>query len=222
MLCAFRHAEEAAKNFISQLEAIIKTVEEVRDTPEDLEGLILSIPDVQQQQQQQHQQQGFAAAAPMALPGHDASGHALSNCGSNGLSAPTAKLSESSNKGDHSSGSVPVPISVSAALLRGSATHRFIRSASGLFLTPSTPSSSSTSAPLPSPHSTSCSLSDDELMHLRRVESIRFEELLEWFLAETENNLSDARLLVSRLDGEMKHITLALASKRNKWVKAAP
>ena len=61
-----------------------------------------------------------------------------------------------------------------------------------------------------------CSMSDDELLHARHMEAIRFEELLEWFLAEEENNLSDARLLVSRLDGEMKHITLALASKRNK------
>ena len=44
------------------------------------------------------------------------------------------------------------------------------------------------------------------------------QELLEWFLAETENGLSDARMLVSRLDGERKRITLMLANNRNTYV----
>lgn len=69
------------------------------------------------------------------------------------------------------------------------------------------------------PRSASAGLLDDEaegaLEHARATEVLRFEELLEWFLAETENALSDARLLVSRLDGERKRITLMLANNRN-------
>jgi trimeric autotransporter adhesin len=53
----------------------------------------------------------------------------------------------------------------------------------------------------------------------RQVEAVRFEELLEWYLAETENNLSDARLLVGRFDSERKSIQLELANSRNRCVQ---
>ena len=54
----------------------------------------------------------------------------------------------------------------------------------------------------------------------RQVELVRAEELLEWYLAETESNLSDARLLVGRFDGERKSIQLELANTRNRLLKA--
>jgi len=57
-----------------------------------------------------------------------------------------------------------------------------------------------------------------ELAH--EVELVRAEELLEWYLAETESNLSDARLLVGRFDGERKSIQLELANTRNRLLKA--
>ena len=59
---------------------------------------------------------------------------------------------------------------------------------------------------------------DDATTFERATEVIRFEELFEWYLAESENALSDARLLLSRLDGERKRLTLVLANNRNTCV----
>ena len=72
----------------------------------------------------------------------------------------------------------------------------------------------------PHPPSNSDSLlTKHQLLAAHEMEAIRFEELLEWYAAETENNLSDARLIISKLSGERKRISMLLAQNRNQLLK---
>ena len=126
-----RHAEDSTRDFVSSLEATIKAVEELCNTQEDVDSLVLSLPPAR----------GAQPPAPKAqrpLP----------------LSAQDERAEEE----------------------------------------------------------------EEGLEYKRAMEVIRFEELFEWFLAESENALSDARLLISRLGGERNRITLVLASNRNTCV----
>ena len=165
--------EGDANAYVATLEAVLKAVDAVRNTPEDLEGLVLSLPRLS------GAESGTVAMA--VAQGHPPPAHAADP-----------------NRG---STSAPSPSDPAAS-------------------PPPHPPTHSMSHATPHPPSNSDSLlTKHQLLAAHEMEAIRFEELLEWYAAETENNLSDARLIISKLSGERKRISMLLAQNRNQLLK---
>lgn len=173
------------------MEAVVKAIDSVLTTPEDMKGLVLTSPSI----------------AAMAQGGR-------------GTPTQLAELAASFLRGGGATGgaatggaATAIPPRAGAQFTGAAASHGGHAFAPAfLGLGADEPSSTPLDA-------ASAEAAASGLLELaRQVETVRFEELLEWYMAETENNLSAARLLVGRFDTESKAISLELANSRNRCV----